>query len=281
MSMTALIRKGIFIALGVTILAIAVNLFLGPHHIAAGGVTGLAIILEQLLNLDRSAVVMVFNMIILVITYIFLGKNMFLNTVIGGTLLPVMMGIIPQRMLVQDVMLSMIFGSILFGIGVSILFKNEASSGGTSIPPLIFKKYFNLSTSVGLLATDSIIVTMSIFVFGVESFFFAILSIIITAFTMNYVEDGLNKKKALMIISDYTKEVLDALLNEVQKGVTVVPVKGGYRQEEREMLMVVLSSQEYQKSLRIIRKYDPNAFVVTYNVSDVQGLGFTYDSPAI
>ena len=281
MSMTALIRKGIFIALGVTILAIAVNLFLGPHHIAAGGVTGLAIILEQLLNLDRSTVVMAFNMVILVITYIFLGKNMFLNTVIGGTLLPIMMGVIPQRMLVQDVMLSMIFGSILFGIGVSILFKNEASSGGTSIPPLIFKKYFNLSTSVGLRATDSIIVTMSIFVFGVESFFFAILSIMITAFTMNYVEDGLNKKKALMIISDYTKEVLDALLNEVQKGVTVVPVKGGYRQEEREMLMVVLSSQEYQKSLRIIRKYDPNAFVVTYNVSDVQGLGFTYDSPAI
>ena len=60
-----------------------------------------------------------------------------------------------------------------------------------------------------------------------------------------------------------------------------MPVKGVYRQEEREMLMVVLSSQEYQKSLRIIRKYDPNAFVVTYNVSDVQGLGFTYDSPAI
>ena len=71
MSMTALIRKGIFIALGVTILAIAVNLFLGPHHIAAGGVTGLAIILEQLLNLDRSTVVMAFNMVILVITYIF------------------------------------------------------------------------------------------------------------------------------------------------------------------------------------------------------------------
>ena len=272
------IKKLLWITLAVILLTIGVNNFLAPHQIAAGGLTGLAIILEKLIGIDRSIVVMVFNMGILVITFLFLGREIFLNTVIGAILLPIILGLVPHYMLVQDVMLSVIFGSVIFGIGVAILFANRASSGGTSIPPLILKKYFGMNTAIGLLITDSIIVTLSAFVFGLESFFYAIFSIIITSATMNYLETGLNRKKMMLIISEKQEEILNAILHEVQKGVTIVPAKGGYSKNEKEMLMVTLNTSDFAKTKDIIDKYDKDAFVIINNVADVHGLGFTYES---
>lgn len=275
------IKKLFYILVSVTILAVGINMFLAPHHIAAGGITGLAIILEALFGFNRSLVVMIFNIGILGLTFIFLGKTIFLNTVIGAILLPIMMDIVPRISLLDDVLMAVIFGSAIFGVGVAILYANEASSGGTSIPPLILKKYFNINPSVGLLITDSIVVILSIFVFGVESFFYAIFSIIITSATINYLEVGLNKRKALFIVSDKHKEILEALLHELNHGVTVIPVRGGYSGQDKEMLMVTLSARYYQSVIATINKFDEKAFVITYAVTDVHGLGFTYESAAV
>lgn len=275
------IIKIVYIIIAVTLLAVSVNLFLGPHHIAAGGVTGLAIILEDVLNLDRSLVVLLFNIVILVLTIIFLGKKIFLNTVIGGTLLPIMLGVIPHAMIIEDIMLSVIFGSFIFGMGVAILFRNDASSGGTSIPPLIFKKYFKLNTSIGMFFTDLIIVTLSIFVFGVEAFFFAVFSIIITSVTMNYIEVGLNRKKTIFMLSESTPSIIDDIYHEVKRGVTLIPVKGGYNEKDLQMMMVTLNSKDYQQVRRIIDRHDEEAFVIAYDVADVHGRGFTYESPTV
>ena len=275
------VKKILAIVLAVTILSVSINFFLAPHHIAAGGLTGLAIILETLIGWNRSTVVFIFNIAILVITLIFLGKKIFLNTVIGALLLPFLMGVIPSKAILQGVMLSVLFGSVLFGVGVSILFSNEASSGGTSIPPLILKKYFGMNPSIGLFITDSIIVLLSVYVFGIESFFYAIFSIFLTSITMSYLETGLNKKKTIFIISDEKEAILHDILHDVQKGATIVPVKGGYGRQDKEMLMVTLNARDYKQAINIINKYDEKAFVITYNVSDVHGLGFTYQTGSI
>lgn len=274
-------KKIIYITLSIVLIAIAVNMFLGPHNIAAGGITGLAIILEELYNIDRSFVVFIFNMAILVITYIFLGKEVFFNTVIGAILLPIVMGVVPQTMLVNDTMLSMIVGSILFGIAVSILYNNNASSGGTSIPPLILKKYFNISTSIGLLFTDGMVVILSLFVFSVDAFFFAITSILITSATMNYIESGINKKKIVYIISDVSDTISQDIMKDISKGVTVIPVIGAYKRKEMQMLMITLNSKEYHQLVTIVNKYDKDAFMITDTVSDVHGRGFTYESGSV
>jgi len=275
------VKKIFYIVLAVTILALSVNLFLGPHNIAAGGVTGLAIILEAAFDWNRSVVVFAFNVVILIFAFIFLGKEMFLNTVIGGTLLPAIMGIIPRAMIIGDVMLSVIVGSALFGVGVAILFNNNASSGGTSIPPLILKKYYNINPSVGLFITDTIVVLLSLIVFDVESFFFAIFSIFITSAAMRYIETGTNKKKVVFILSDEREAILKDLLEEVKRGVTVIPVIGGYTKKKTEMLMVTLDTKNYQQLLAIVEKYDKRAFMITDTVSDVHGSGFTYESGSV
>jgi len=275
------LKKTIYIIFSVAIMSVSINIFLGPHNIAAGGLTGLSIILESAFGFNRSVVVLIFNMLILVCAFIFLGKRIFFNTVIGAALLPIFMELVPKYTLVGDVMLSMIVGSVLFGISVAILYANHASTGGTSIPPLILKKYFNINPSIGLFITDSIVVILTLFVFSIDSFFYAVFSIFITSVTMNYIETGLNRKKTVFIISIEKEAILHELLHTLDMGVTVIPVSGGYTGENMEMLMVTLESRDYQQVIELVDKYDKKAFMITSTISDVHGLGFTYESGSI
>ena len=270
-----------YITFAIGIIALCVNVFLGPHNIAAGGITGLAILLESLFGLNRSMVILIANALILILALVFLGKEVFFNTVIGAVLLPVFIGIIPQRMLITDTMLSMAAGSLLFGLAVSILYANRASSGGTAVPPLIFKKYFNLNTSVGLFLSDGLVVLLSLFVFSVDAFFFAIFSIFITALTMGYLETGLNKKKMVYIVSDKSRAITEDILEKINRGVTLVPVVGAYAGRGKHMLLVTLEAKQYQDLLAIVNQHDEKAFMIADTISDVRGRGFTYESGSI
>jgi len=238
------IKKLLYITIAIIILSVCVNMFFAPHYIAAGGLTGLGIILEELLSVERATTILIGNISVLIITFIFLGREIFFNTVIGAMLLPLFIGLIPHITLVEDPMLSMIAGSVLFGIAVSILYKNNASSGGTAVPPLIFKKYFNLNTSIGLFITDGIVVILCLLVFSIDAFLFAVFSIFITSVTMNYIEFGLNKTKLVYIISDMNETILSEVLHEARqrcnyhshnRSISKKPqtnVNGGIRQEK-------------------------------------------------
>ncbi|MCL2695226.1 MAG: YitT family protein [Clostridiales bacterium] len=275
------VKKVLSIAVAILIMSVSVNMFLGPHSIAAGGLTGLSIILEQLLHLDRSVIILVGNVVVLACAFFFLGKEMFFNTVIGAALLPLIIGVVPHITLVQDTMLSMVMGSVLFGIAVTIMYHNKASSGGTAIPPLIFKKHFGLNTSLGLFVTDGIVVILSLIVFSVESFFYAVFSIFITSATMHYIESGINKKKMVYIISNQHESITHDILHEVERGVTIVPVIGAYKKNPMQMLLVTLSTRNYRQLLSIVNKHDKDAFMITDTVSDVHGQGFTYESGSV
>lgn len=265
------------VTLAIAILGVSINMFLAPHHIAAGGVSGIGILAEQAFGIDRALVVLVLNVVMLILTFFFLGNTVFIRTVIGSMLLPLSLAIVPEVMVTQDRLLSVIFGSALFAVGVAILYKIGASSGGTTIPPLIFKKYFGLNTSVGLLFTDAIIVLFNIFVFGVEEFLYAILSIVITSIVMSYIETGLKRRKAIMIMSETHIEAIKLVLQaNSNRGITVFSVSGGYTGTEKNMLMIVMDNQEYPGLLKLINEVDSKAFVIAYNVSEVHGLEFTY-----
>ncbi|MCL2286231.1 MAG: YitT family protein [Firmicutes bacterium] len=274
-------KKLAYITIAIALLSVCVNMFLAPHNIAAGGLTGLAIILESWLGLGRSTVIYVGNGLVLLLTFFFLGKEIFLNTVIGATLLPVFIGIVPRITLVSDTMLSVVIGSALFGVAVSILYHNKASSGGTAVPPLILKKHFNISPSIGLFITDGVVVLLCLFVFDVDKFFFAILSIFITSAAMNYIENGANKKKMVYIISQFHEDITKDILNDIGRGVTMIPSIGAFENQEKPMLMATMDAKDYQQLLTIVNKHDKEAFMITDTVSDVHGQGFTYESGSI
>jgi len=178
-------------------------------------------------------------------------------------------------------MLSMVVGSVLFGVSVSILYHNNASSGGTSIPPLILKKYFKINTSIGLFFTDGIVVLLCLLVFSVDAFFYAVSSIFITSATMTYLENGTNKKKMVYIISEMSQLITDKILHEIGRGVTIIPIIGAYKQNEMQMLMVTLDKKNYLQLLQIVNTIDKKAFMITDTVSDVHGQGFTYESGSV
>ena len=275
------VKKLIYITLAIALLSVCVNMFLGPHSIAAGGLTGLAIILESWLGIGRSTIIYVGNALVLLLTFFFLDREIFFNTVIGATLLPIFIGFIPRITLINDTMLSMVIGSALFGIAVSILYHNKASSGGTAVPPLILKKHFNISPSIGLFITDGIVVLLSLFVFDIEKFFFAILSIFITSAAMNYIENGANKKKMVYIISQFHEDITNDILHQIGRGVTMIPSIGAFENQEKPMLMATMDAKDYQQLLTIVDKYDKEAFMITDTVSDVHGQGFTYESGSV
>lgn len=277
MKMSKKVRNSVLLVLAILILAISINMFLGPHHIAAGGVSGIGILVEALFGVNRAWVVMGLNVLMLILAAIFLGKKIFYNTLIGSVLFPLALRFVPQIMLTEDRLLSVIMGSIIFASGVAILYSIQASSGGTTIPPLIFQKYFNLSTSTGLFFTDMVIVFMSLYVFGFEEFLFAILSIGLTSIVMNYIETGLKRRKAIMILSlGHSEAIRLKLLEEVNRGMTIFDVRGGKDGVERDMIMTVISNNQYPKVREVIEAIDPACFMITYEVSEVHGLGFTY-----
>lgn len=259
------------------LLAASINLFLGPHHIAAGGVSGIGILLESAIGWDRAVVIMILNIVMLILAYVFLGKGPFLRVFFASFAFPLAVALVPEVKVADDRLLSVIFGSALFAVGVAILYKNQSSSGGTTIPPLIFKKYFGLNPAIGLLATDALVVSMSLFVFGFEEFLFAILSIVITSVVMNYIETGFNRKKSLMIMSDaHLEEIRAAVFEKVSRGATLLEAQGGYQQSEKQVLLIVSSDQEFIQIRQIIEEIDPKAFVIVSTVSEVLGQGFSY-----
>ena len=269
------------IVCAVVLIAVAVNMFLGPHSIAAGGITGLGIIFETLFGLDRSITVFAANGLILVAAFIFLGKEVLLNTIIGAILLPPLIRFIPQITLVEDTMLSMLAGSVIMAIAASILYANHASTGGTTLPPLILKKYFGINPSIGLLLSDSIVIVLSLIVFNVDAFLYAILSVTVTAIAMGYIESGLRKRKMVYIISDQSEAITNDIMNKLERGVTLVPVVGAYERTEREMIMVTMDSKNHRDLLDIVKGHDDKAFMITDNVSEVHGQGFTYNTGTV
>lgn len=275
--MKSVIKQIPLVTLSLALIGISINMFLAPHHIAAGGVSGIGVLVEQAFGINRATTVLVLNLLMLILTFFFLGRPVFIKTVIGSMLLPISLAVVPEIKVVEDPFLAVIFGSAIFAVGVAILYKIGASSGGTTIPPLIFQKYFGISTSLGLLLTDAVIVIFNIFVFGTEAFFFAILSLVLTSIVMNYIETGMKRRRAVMIMSEnHIDAIKVALLENLNRGITVFSVSGGYTGNEKNMLMIILTNQEYQSILKMIDEIDKTSFIIAYNVSEVHGLGFSY-----
>lgn len=268
-----MIKQFFIISFSVLLLAASINLFLAPHHIAAGGVSGIGILVEYAFGINIATTVMVLNVFMLVLAFIFLGRAVFTKILVGSLLFPLALAIIPEYMSTTDKTVSILFGSALFGIGVAILYRNNASSGGTTIPPLIAKKYFGLNTSIGLLVTDSIVVFFNIIVFGRDSFFFAILSLIVTSIVMNYIEIGTNRKRILMVNSaEHIDDISDKMLAEGHRKVRSFYSHNSLKKNDEKTLILLLDNSEYQPAISFIEEIDPNALIIAYNVAEVRGL---------
>lgn len=261
----------IVIVIALEIVAISINFFYAPAKVAAGGATGFAILMNELVGFDRAATVLVVNLIMIVLAGVFLDRGTTARIAFGSIVLPILLKITPSFQVLHDRTFSVLVGGSIFAVGVALLYRIDASSGGTAVPPMIFKKYFRISPALSLLAIDTIVSLGNLATEGLEALILALFSLVITAVVMNYIETGLDRRKMVYITTNDRIDDLKKYLIDGDKGFTIMDVRGGYMGDGREMLMVVLDNHEYNHFLRGIHQVDPEAFTIAYDISEAHG----------
>lgn len=261
----------VMLVIALEIIALSINFFYAPINVAAGGATGIAILLDAALGINRALTVLIINIAMIILAAIFLDKSTVRNIAFGSFLLPVLMYITPSHRLVEDAVLAVIIGGAVFASGIAILYRLEASSGGTTVPPMILKKYFKINSALSLLAIDMVVTLFNLLVSGTNAFFLAAFSLVITSIVMRYIETGLDLKHQVTIMSNERLADIQTMLLQEDQSLTVFDVRGGYTDNNKEMLMVMVDNANYGRMLRRVHDIDQNAFIVTTNVHEVHG----------
>ena len=261
--------------LGVLIVAIAYNLFLLPAKVVYG-VGGLGIIFNSLFKIDPSLVILVSSVILLFLSLILLGKEETKKTVIGSLLYPVFVKLTSSVGQIVDLsntdpLLIVLFGAVISGFGLGLIFKAGFTTGGTDILNQIVSKYFKMSMGNSMFFTDGIIILSSVFVFGWTKIMYSIISLYIISIMTDKVILGISNSKAFYIITAHEEEVKKFVLKHLSHGVTILDAKGGFTGQNQKVIMCIIPTKEYFIAKEGIHEIDSNAFFVVTDAYEVSG----------
>jgi uncharacterized membrane-anchored protein YitT (DUF2179 family) len=269
------ITEYIFVLIGAAIIAIVFNVFLLPNKVASGGVSGISTILHEVAGWEPAYVQWAFNIPLFVAGVIFLGKQFGAKTLAGTLFLPFVVFLTRSwEPWTNDPLLASLFGGIGVGLGLGIVFRGRASTGGTDLAAQIIHKYTGLSLGTSVALIDGLIVLSAAILFDIESGLYALLGLYVTSKTIDLVQIGLGVSKMAMIITNNQDEVRDAILQKMDRGVTRLSGYGGYTDNERPILMCVFEHSEFTKLKQLVRTIDPTAFVIVMDAAEVLGEGF-------
>lgn len=281
------LEQYIMITIGVIVMASGFYFFLIPADLVAGGVTGLALVINKLVNqISISLFVLIMNLILLILGLFVLGKRVFLKSIYGSLLFPAVLFLFEEFLPLidynNDYIIVVVFGGALLGLGFGLVLKFGGTTGGTDIPVKIMNKKLKLPVSVSVYVIDGIVVLLGIIVFfedyGLSIGFYAIIAIFISGNVADRVVVGSNSKKAVQIITDKPEEIKEAIYKTVIRGVTEVAIKGGYTRENKTMLVTVITRQEYYVIRNIIAMIDESAFVYVTPATEIHGDFFESES---
>lgn len=272
-------KEYLLIFIGVILVALALEYFFIPNEIAAGGVTGLAVVITQYIPvISTGTLVFIMNIVLFVLGFVFLGKGFGLKTIVSSLLLSGIMIFIEQFFkpfaLTNDLMLATIFGAAITAFGMGIIFNVNASTGGTDIIAKVLNKYFNIDVGKSLLVVDFIITLLGAVTFGLDKGFYAILSVVMNGILIDKVIEGFNKCKEVVIISTENKKISRFILEDLDRGCTYLKGIGAFSGEETRVIYAVLGRSEFIRLKQYISKIDPQAFITVGEVHEVMGEGF-------
>ncbi|MCD5407309.1 MAG: YitT family protein [Desulfotomaculum sp.] len=262
---------------GVVITALGLNLFLVPHKIAAGGVSGIAIILHHLINTPVGLVMLALNVPLFIWGIIRLGWSFAFYSLFGTIMLTVAIdGSAPfLPVLTKDLLLASIFGGVVTGLGLGLVFRCQGSTGGTTILAAILRSYTGMNIGQLLFVVDAIIVVAAGIAFqSWELAMYAMITIFISSWVIDIVQEGFAYDKAFMIITAQPKVVATAILKDMNRGATAWQAQGMFTGSEKHVLLSVVHQGEVTKLKEIIYQADPAAFVILADVREVLGEGF-------
>ena len=258
--------------------AVAV-LFLLPSGLPTGGTTGIALLVNRLTGLSVSMFVLGFNIVMLVVGFIFLGKKFAFTTIVSTFTYPICLELFGQIFanvhFTDDIWLTTIFSGLGIGVGLGIVIRMGASTGGMDIPPLILNKYFKIPVSVSLNAFDICILLGQAILIPPEMLLYGVILVITYTTVLNKVLLLGGSKMEVKIISRNPEPIRQAIIGHLDRGLTILRAEGGYSQEDRQVLLVVVSNRELHQLERIVKNIDPESFVIVSEVREVSGRGFS------
>ena len=271
----------LLVVLGNMLYALSVKLFLLPANLMSCGTTGIALVMNHFLHIPMSGFIFVFNVLMLTVGWLVLGRKFAMTTVLSSVLYPVLLEalnrILGDVSITQNILLSTLFAGIGLGVSLGIVMRAGASTGGMDIPPLILKKLFRVPVAVSLWAFDFCIMLTQMYFHTMEDLLYGIILLIAISVTLNKVMLLGTSRTEVKIISQKSDEIRDAILRKVDRGVTMLYGSGGYSQKDTQIIMSVVSNYELPKIERLAREIDPECFMVISHVSEVWGRGFSYD----
>ena len=267
------------VVLGNILYALTVKLFLLPAGLVTGGTTGIGLAVNYAAGIPVATFVLIFNVIMLIAGYLVLGKQFALTTIISTFTYPIALDLFDRLLgnvvLSQDIIICTVFSGLGIGLSLGIVIRAGASTGGMDIPPLVLNHYFKIPVSVGLYLFDFIILLVQAYFQPLQKVFYGIILVIIYTVTLDKMLLMGTTKTEVRVISTRSQEICDAILEKMDRGVTLISARGGYLKEDSPIIFSVISNRELPRIERIIHEIDPESFMVVNRVSEVSGKGFT------
>ena len=269
------------ITLGTILMAVGVYFFEFANNFSTGGTAGLAQMISEMTGfLTPAQLASIFNIILLIIGMIVLGKDFTAKTIYCSLLLTLLLNVFEQLVPFSEPftgqkVVELFIDMILVSVGAALVFNEDGSSGGTDVVAMILKKYTKINVGKALLLVDSIVILLAFSAFGTETGILSLFAIVIRAFVVDGAIENFNSSKFLMIITDKEEKILHYIMHDLERGASVVNnCVGAYTNNEKKIIISVVDKREAMKLKKKIKEIDPVAFVIVGTTNDIQGDGF-------
>ena len=268
------IREFIMITIGTAIIAAAVFFFLIPSHVSVGSISGLAIVLGNFIPLPISVITMALNVILLILGFLFIGREFGVKTVYTSILLPALIGLLERLFpdnasIMGDPFLDMICYIFLVSIGLAILFNRNACSGGLDIVAKFLNKFFRVELGTAMSLSGIVVALSSALVYDSKIVVLSVLGTYLNGIILDKFIFGFTVKKRVCIISEKEDEIRQFIVKELGSGATVYEVLGAFNLESKKEIITIVDKNEYMKLMKFIEKTDSDAFITIYDVTKI------------
>lgn len=275
----SVLKSIIPVVIGNIIYALVVKLFILPTNLMSSGTTGIALLANHFLGIPVSFFILIFNVCMLILGLIVLGKKFAMTTIVSTLMYPIALEFFNQTLgefvITNNELLNTIFAGLGIGLALGIVLRSGASTGGMDIPPLVLNHFFRIPVSVSLYVFDFIILSSQSLYNPLERLLYGIILILLTSIVLDKVLLMGTTKTEVKIISPKFEKIAEEILSEMDRGVTLLNARGGYLKNEHSVVLSVVSNRELPKIEKLVRALDPDAFMIVNRVSEVWGRGFS------
>lgn len=275
----SVLKSIIPVVIGNIIYALVVKLFILPTNLMSSGTTGIALLANHFLGIPVSFFILIFNVCMLILGLIVLGKKFAMTTIVSTLMYPIALEFFNQTLkefvITNNELLNTIFAGLGIGLALGIVLRSGASTGGMDIPPLVLNHFFRIPVSVSLYVFDFIILSSQSLYNPLERLLYGIILILLTSIVLDKVLLMGTTKTEVKIISPKFEKIAEEILSEMDRGVTLLNARGGYLKNEHSVVLSVVSNRELPKIEKLVRALDTDAFMIVSRVSEVWGRGFS------